>query len=386
MKSIELVNEIAATMSLRLPGTVGKMANKMRYIDAKAPRFLQGQVIRPIPQGRFDQVRAVGIASVSNYIQAFGGILYGAAALRHDVTVQGNRVVDTFQDCRTDVNDIDYMETRQRLSWKEYLLVYGLLEDLFAETKLPDVILLDTPLLVPRAQQSNLLEDEDINEEWQELMKAMTSFWEKNLGRIFPEDRSGPMLVSLSTRHFGAVLSAIKEKGDLASPETIGDEAVSLVKQDWARLREVGIMRTLQGLLRGGKRTSAYYYEALGQEILRAEPKIISSYGLIGLHTRIGVRTPIWQLETLGNARSGRWTTEDLDRLCSLITHLTMYDNPKITPLPLWYAKKLVRMPKPVLQNYLKETLRLLSEQTVDTAWLEGINALDENNDQEGGA
>jgi len=42
MKSIELSRALAAAMSLRLPGTVGKIANKMRYIDAKSPQFIRG--------------------------------------------------------------------------------------------------------------------------------------------------------------------------------------------------------------------------------------------------------------------------------------------------------------------------------------------------------
>lgn len=384
MKSIELAKEITATMSLRLPGTVGKIAGKMRYIDAKAPQFLKGQMIRPIPQGKFEQVRAAGIASVSDHLQAFGGILYGAAALRHDVTVIGNQVVDTFQDSRIDINDMNYLETKQRLIWKEYRLVYTLLDDLFSELELPNIILVDLPLLVARGEQSGRLEDEDIKEEWNEVMSTMTAFWERNLSRVFPEDPKGPMVVSISSRHFGAILNAVKERGDEASPEWIEPEVVELVSKEWGRLREVGIMRTLRGLLRAEKRTSAYYYDALGHEVLRAEPKIVSSYGLIGLHAQIGIRTPIWQLETLGGRQHGAWTSRDIDRMCSLIAYLTLHDSPKIAPLPLWYARKLVRMPKSILVNYLKETLRLLRDQTVDAAWLEGIDLLDEDTGQEG--
>jgi len=129
-----------------------------------------------------------------------------------------------------------------------------------------------------------------------------------------------------------------------------------------------------------------YYYDALGDEVLRAEPKVVSSYGLIGLHLQIGIKTPIWQLETLGNRHNGQWTSEDIDRMCALITYLTLYDNPQVTPLPLWYARKLVRMPKEVLVNYYKETLRLLREQTVDAAWLEGIEILEPEETPQGEA
>ena len=384
MKSTELAKEITATMTLRLPGTTGKIANKMRYIDTTAPKLIRGKVIRPIIQGQFEKLRATGIACVSNKLPAFGGILYGAAALRHDVTVIGNSVVDTYQDSRIDINDINYLQTKQRLIWKEYLLVYELLTDLFAESELPQMILTDIPLLIGRGEQGSNLEEEDIKLEWNALMTVMTKFWEENLSRIFPEDPDGPILVSLSRRHFGAVLTAIQRSTSSASPELIDPETLTLITKEWDRLREAGIMRVLNSMLRSGKRTSAYYYDAFGPDVLRAQPKIISKYGLIGLHARVGIKTPVWQLETLGNRESGRWTTEEIDRMCSMIAYLTLYDNPKTFPLPLWYAKKLVRMPRSILVNYMRETLRLLRDRTVDSAWLEGIDSFDDESNMEG--
>ena len=137
MNSIELSKEIAAAMSLRMPGTVGKIAHKMRYIEAKASKFAHGGAIRSIPSLQFDRVRSVGISSVSNWLPAFGGVLYGVAALRQDVTVAGNQIVSTFQDSRVEVNDTNYLETKQRLAWREYILVYELLSEIFNETELP---------------------------------------------------------------------------------------------------------------------------------------------------------------------------------------------------------------------------------------------------------
>lgn len=384
MKSTELAKEITASMTLRLPGTVGKIANKMRYIDSTAPKLIKGKVIRPILQDQYGKVRATGISCISNQLPAFGGVLYGAAALRHDVTVIGNRVVDTYQDSRIDINDIDYLQTKQRLIWKEYSLVYELLTELFAESDLPDLILTDTPLLIARGEQGSNLEEEDIKQEWNTLMTVMTKFWEENLSRMFPEDPDGPMLVSVSRRHFGAILNAIQRSTSDASPERIDPETLALVIQEWDRLREAGIMRVLNGMLRPGKRTAAYYYDAFGPEVLRAQPKIISKYGLIGLHVRVGIKTPVWQLEFLGNRASGGWTTEAIDRMCSMIAYLTLYDNPKALPLPLWYAKKLVRMPRSILINYMRETLRLLRDRTVDSAWLEGIDSFDDESELEG--
>ena len=380
MKSVELAKEITATMTLRLPGTVGKIANKMRYVDSKAPELLKGGIIRSIPEGKFEQVKAVGISSVSNSLQAFGGVLYGAAALRHDISLAGNRVAETFQDSRIDINDMNYLDTKQRLTWKEYKLVYELLGEVLNESPLPDIIILDVPLTLQRTEQSNKLEIEEIKAEWDETLNIVEAFWNKNLSKIFPENPEGPILVALTRRYFGAALHAIKENGQKASPEEIKPSAIDLITKNWTRLEEVGIMRTVRGLLRAGKRSAGYYYEALGSALQRSEPKVVSEYGLLGLHMQIGFKTPVWQIETIGGTDSGEWSSEKIDHMCSLIAYLTVYDSPKMLPLPLWYAKKLVRMPKGILVNYFRETLRLLQDETVDAAWMIGMDELMEKN------
>jgi hypothetical protein len=378
MKSIEIAQEITATMSLRLPGTVGKIANKMRYIDKKAPEFLTGGFIKPIPDMNFKNIKAIGIASISNNIQAFGGILYGSAALRHDVIISGNKVIDTFQDSRIDINDMNYFESKQRLVWKEYKLVYQLLNDLFQEKELPDLIILDLPLILKRTDQSNKLEIEEIKEEWDDVLEIINKFWKNNLSKVFPENPNGPIIISLSEKYFGAAVYGIKEKEKMSSPEEINAELISLIKNEWEQLKEVGILRTLKGLLRSGKRTVSYYYDSLGIDT-RAEPKIINNYGLVGLHLQVGVRTPIWQIETLGSREGELLNTQDIDRISSLVSYLTLYDNPKILPLPLWYAKRLVKMPRDILKTYYRETLRLLKEKTIDESWLDDLEAFDDD-------
>ena len=49
-----------------------------------------------------------------------------------------------------------------------------------------------------------------------------------------------------------------------------------------------------------------------------------------------------------------------------------------MTPLPLWYAEQLVKMPREVLSNYLRSTLGMLKDRAVDRAWLEGVDTMDE--------
>jgi hypothetical protein len=378
MKSIELSRALAAAMSLRLPGTVGKIANKMRYIDAKAPQFIRGGIIRTVGAQRFERVHAVGISSKSRSMPALGGVLYGAAALRHDVIVSGNQVTEGFQDSRVNINDMNFLDASERLAWKEYILVYRLLTDVMEADARPDVIFVDIPLLVPRAEQSVSLGEPEVAAEWDELLEVMEGFWQRYLPSVFPNDPKGPFLVSLQSRRDlnAAVLNALREKGAAGSPEAISSEALDLVQNEWLQLRRVGVLRFLRGALRAGHRTAAYYYEALGRQMKRFEPKTVANHGLIGFHIQVGIRTPIWKVETVGAA--GQWESASLDKLASMTAYLTVNDNPHITPLPLWYAEQLVKMPREVLSNYLRSTLGMLKDRAVDRAWLEGVDTMDE--------
>lgn len=377
MKSIELSRALAAAMSLRLPGTVGKIANKMRYIDGKAPLFVKGGIIRNVEAKRFDRVHAIGVSSRSKSISALGGVLYGAAALRHDIVVTGNEVTEGHQDSRVDINDMNFLDASERLAWKEYILVYRLLADVMDAEARPKIIFVDIPLLVPRAEQSLSLSETDVDEEWRELLEAMESFWQRYLPAIYPNDPQGPFLVSLQSKKDlnAAVLNALREKGAEGSPEPIDRDAIDLVQREWVQLRRAGILRFLRGTLRAGHRTAAYYYEALGRQMKRFEPRTVANHGLIGFHLQVGLRTPVWKIETVG--APGQWDSAKLDELASLTAFLTLNDSPNIKPLPLWYAEQLVRMPREVLVSYLRSTLGMLRDRAVDRAWLEGVDALD---------
>lgn len=378
MKSIELSRALAAAMSLRLPGTVGKIANKMRYVDEKAPLFLQGGIIRRLETKRFDRLHATGVASRSRSMPALGGVLYGAAALRHDIVLTGNQVAEGFQDSRVDINDMNFLDAAERLTWKEYLLVYRLLTDLLESDVRPSIILTDIPLLVPRAEQSVSLSEPDVEEEWRELCDVMEGFWQRFLPAIYPNDPTGPYLVSLQSKKDlnSAVLNALREKGPSGSPEPISSEAMNLIQSEWGQLRRVGVLRFLRGALRAGHRTAAYYYEALGRQMKRFEPRAVATHGLIGFHLQVGLRTPIWKIETIG--APGQWGQDQLDDLASMVAYLTPHDNPQMKPLPLWYADQLVRMPREVLLNYLRSTLGMLKDRAVDRAWLEGIDSMND--------
>jgi hypothetical protein len=375
-QSVSLSKSIAAAMQLRLPGTAGRVAHKMRYIDTVAPRFRKGGLVCDIPTMQFERLWTVGVASASNSVPAFGGVLYGAAALRQDVNLVEGKATPGYQDSQVDVADMTFVQTSNRLIWKEYHLTYALLEDLFEETTLPDLILLDLPLLVVRGLHAAALADDDVRDEWEELLELMTRFWGRYAERCYPSNPDGPLVAHLGRKHFGATLTAIQAEGVKGAVDPVTPELAKLVADEWSDLRRAGVTRVLRGLLRPGKRTAAYPYTALGRDALRAAPKLLGEQGLVGFHMQVGYRTPIWQVETLGS--SDRWTSEAFDRLAAMLLYLTLHDHPGALPLPLWYAKRLVTVRDKLLYGYRAAMTQMLREQTVDRAWLEGMEEFTE--------
>jgi len=61
-----------------------------------------------------------------------------------------------------------------------------------------------------------------------------------------------------------------------------------------------------------------------------------------------------------------------------MLTYLTLHDHPGALPLPLWYAKRLAKMPHKLLYGYRAAMTQLLREQAVDRAWLEGVEEFGE--------
>ena len=76
-----LSQEIAAQIQLGLMGTVGKLARQLRAIDRIAPRLKEGGIVRKLKVDRDRRRHSVGISTASRSIDAFGGLLYGAASV-----------------------------------------------------------------------------------------------------------------------------------------------------------------------------------------------------------------------------------------------------------------------------------------------------------------
>jgi hypothetical protein len=378
-----LYQEIASQIQLGLMGTVGKLSRQLRSIDRIAPRLKEGGIVRKVPVDREVKRQTVGLSVAHRKIGAFGGLLYGAAAVSHAMTTTGADIIHGGQDSRLDVGDMTLLESDRRLSWKTFSLVYDLLEEIFAAEKLPDLILLDVPLVMGRAVYAQALEDEEsdteLRREVAELRDRLEAFWEKHIHRCFPFDANGPKVVTLDRGRFGSLLRLLKAKSHEVTPDPIDGEVERLIREEWTQVLSVGIDRVLAGILNPDYRTAAFNRE---QDLRdkQAFPRAIIEKGTIAFHYLTGLRGQPIQVETLGSAAHWRECGGEnaIDALASDLISLTYFDVRQAVPLPLWYAQQSVQIIKKtqggqgLLEFYKREALRAMQQELRDRAWLAG--------------
>lgn len=379
-----LAQEMTAQIQLGLPGTVGKLARQLRAIDRIAPQLKDGGLVRRLDVDRAPSRRAVGIAVAHRKIGAFGGLLYAIGALAHELTSSGGDVAHIRQVSRMDVGDMSLLEADRRLKWKSYALVYDLLDELFADDDLPDLVILDVPLVLGRSDYAQLLGDDVTNSllrgEIESLKVRLEAFWDRWADKCFPFDPNGPKVVSLHRGHFGGLLKLIQRKGAEISPDPIDAEIEELIRTKWVDVLSVGIDRVLRGILVPEHRTAAFTQD---QDKLDKDafPRSLVERGRLAFHTLTGLRGQPVYVETLGSAETWveRGGAEALDALAGDLLALTYFDSRKALPLPLWYAQSAVEIVKRkapggrgLLEFYKAETLRVMREEQVDQAWLAG--------------
>ena len=378
-----LAQEITAQIQMGLPGTVGKLASQLRAIDRIAPQLKAGGLVRRIAVDRERTRRAVGVAVAHRKIGAFGGLLYGAAALGHELTAAGGDIAHTRQLSRMDVGDMSLLEADRRLKWRCYGLVYDLLNELFAAETLPELVILDVPLVLSRVDYAQILHDAAADAQLKRdigaLKERMDAFWDRWIERCYPIDPDGPRVVSLHRGRFGSLLKLVEKRGTEVSPDPIDAEVEELVRTKWVDVLSVGIDRVLRGILVPEHRTAAFEQDQ-DQLDKDAFPRAIVERGRLGLHYLTGLRGQPLYVETLGSAAAwvDRGGANALDEFAGDLLALTYFDARPAVPLPLWYAQSGVEVVKRkekgrgILEFYKAEALRSMREEQVDQAWLAG--------------
>jgi hypothetical protein len=373
-----LAQELTAQIQVGLFGTVGRLAKQLRVVDRVAPALREAGLVRPLSIDRTHRRRAVGFSAAHRSISAFGGLLYAVGVLRHELTAEGSAIMNSGQDSRVEVGDLTHFEADRRLKWKTYTLMYDLLQEVFdGPSAPPELLILDVPLLIGRQDQAVKFDDPELTAEISRLRERAEAFWSVYRSRCYPFAEGGPKIVTLRPGVPGELLYHLHDpkQGRACSPDPIGAEAETLVRQRWGEILSANLGRVMQGLLTPESRTAGYA-SAATVDPRELFPRSLVSEGMTAFHYQAGLRGRPVFVETLGGRE--RWTPAALDDLAAALIALTYFDHRSAMPLPLWYAQEAVAVirrterGKGWLDAYKSMVRQSLREEHVDHTWLAG--------------
>lgn len=374
---IPISQSIVANVQLGLPATVSKLSNKMRFIDKIAPLLKEEGVIRTLDLIQPMTINCAGISTANRTTSAFGGVLYISGAVRQDIFIQEGSIYQTKQESIVDVDEIDDLDWQKKLKFIDMINAYKLLEDTMKEEVPPDLIIMDIPLILERAD-TPLSERLDIVEYYELCKKTISNFWEKNKERVYPFNKNGVKIASIGSKRFGAIFFALTQENLKYVPDPIGESITLKLEEHMDKIRTVGIKRLLNGILVKRSRTAAFQFDGITKDN-RIEPVIVREMGLTGMHLKAGNNTPPLLVEVLGKADD--WDCEMLDKLCSEIMSLITFDQAKALPIPLWYAKyalKPIGARPGVLEYYKSHTREMLKNESLEAIWKEDLDIFEE--------
>ncbi|MFW6028739.1 MAG: hypothetical protein ACOCRO_00650, partial [Halanaerobiales bacterium] len=298
-KGTPIVQSMSAKIQLGLMNTVGKLSNKMRYIDQIAPQLVQGGVVRKCNKLNPFTINATGIATAHRMVNSMGGLLYGAASVRQDVYIEEGSIYKTRQESVVDVDEIDFMDTNKRLKYYDIINAYTLLDELMEETNKPDIVILDTPLMLERGDVPLEIRYNTVDD-FKKCYEVINNFWEKYKEDIFPFNPDGVKITSVGSKRFGAVLLAIAEDKLDYIIDLIDNSTRDLLVNNYENLRKINPQMLLKGILGPLKRTAAFQFDGVN-ESNRLEPESLRDLGLTGFHFKAGLRTNHLLVETMGS-------------------------------------------------------------------------------------
>lgn len=381
-QAIPLARNLAVVTQLHLPGTAGRLGQQIRDLEAAAPVFTRAGLVRKIHRPRPLNVHAAGVATkVPSRQRVMGGFLYAAGGVRLDVIVRDNRVSTGTQDSVCEVDDIDYEDQRIRLALISLRQAYELAGAAMVDGAGRDLIVLDTPLLLSRSMVAP--RDDASHRGHREAYKAaldqVERFWSVHKERIYPWDEDGPVVVSVGSGRFGAVMQLAQQdiRTHAGRQFILGGEAVNVeVLHDVESLERailsIGEQRFVQGLLGPFTRTAAYL---LNIRSPRMEPADLAGEGVVGFHFKGAQGTSARFAHLLGPA--DKWPARKIDEVAGLLMAMSAIGGRQAEPLPLLLANRELAPLGSFLEHYARQVRQHLRSRKLEEGWLDGLDELD---------
>jgi hypothetical protein len=379
---VPLLRSLSVITQLNVPGTAGRLAQQIRDIEAVAPVFGRAGLVRKVQRPSPLNIRAAGVATATpTPARVLGGFLYAAVAVRLDLIVQDNRISTGTQDSTCEVDDIDYEDQKLRLELISLRQTYELLESALRDGVHRELIIVDSPLLASRAMVAP--RDDAVHRGHREAYEAailgIERFWRENRDTLYPWAEDGPVVVSLGSGRYGAMLQLAQQdlrtdsgRRAVLETETIDATVLEGIAGMEHAILSIGQQRFLNGLLGPFTRTVGY---RVNVQSPRMEPAELAGEGVVGFHFRGAQGTAVRFAQLLG-PESG-WTTRKLDDIAGLLMGLSAIVGPKAKPLPIMLAQRELNPAKGFLESYVRQVREHLRSRKLEEGWLDGLDELD---------
>ncbi|MBR9728279.1 hypothetical protein ACFOD0_13850 [Shewanella intestini] len=375
MRKQNLAQSLAVESQIRLPGSAGRLLQQIRDVLAVAPLFKSAGLVKRVERPKVIDLTVSGIATHSCIKNALGGYIYASGAVRIDMCIEQNQVGTGSNDSVSELDDIDFEAQRKRLDLMEIRQAYQLVEKQLKQGNPSQLILLDTPLFLDRAMAPL---DRNVKhvEEYQRTKNVIAQFWSSYREQLFPWNPQGPVLASIVSERFSAIVNIAKQdlrteegrKYLLTTDELVQQNLDKLADLE-SRLAGIGDKRFIHGILGAFTRTMAF---RMTESTTRMEPAEAVDAGVIGFHYRGGHTSQIQMVQLAGEAQD--WDTKKLDAVAWKLMALDIQGQSKLKPLPQLLAMQQLKMLDQFAAYYRQGLSDAIKNNDVEDTWLSGLD------------
>ena len=376
-ESRSLAQMLAIQSQIHLPGTVGRILNQIRQLEAVAPMFVEAGLVKSVDRPTPLNLKVSGIGTRSTVKKTIGGFLFASAAVRIDLKIEKNVISTAGQDSLCEIDDINFEDQSKVLQLNETRLAYRLAEsglDAFQ----PDIILIDCPLALNRSMvpSFNKGTGTEYHRSYRQAIEVIQAFWETRRESLFPWNREGAIFGGVAAQRFGAIVhSALADLRDIEgrkqvlATEKVNSNVLKALDQRTKAILGIGERRFVFGLLGSFSRTAAF---RMNVHTPRMEPALLTELGVLGVHYRANQNAGPRLLQLIGDAPG--WDAAGMDLITGNVMALTTSGGEKALPLPIQLAQRELRALEHFLENYRRGIAQEMRSRRIEDTWLEELD------------
>lgn len=354
MSESTIAEELSAEIQLSMEDLSERLSSEKDTLRGIASRLRHDEFVHSIDE--WDEPLTIcAITSDSTDRPAFSGILYGVAALRLRIEVDGTSIIDVQQEARTELDVIDFVDSHRRIRWAERRLMYDLAAEVIDSGV--DAVIFDRPLTITR-QEVLTRDGSPAKDDWDRLLEELDTFWTTNRTSIQPWIDDSPVVAGISRTRSDLVFSALSGADPDAFAEPVKPALQETVTDRSDEIDRIGPHRLLSGTLGPGERTVIYPYH-LTRLDRRWLPETLNERGIQAVSCLLNPEGQVLHFELPGPA--AEWERATVDRFVGGI-QMSTWPKGKNVPVPLWNARELCEFPTAVLESYYNKLKQQMDE------------------------